>query len=319
MRMAKLYIQDLTEGTKFQSIFLLTQRQLKPFANKPGFFMLGTLTDKTGSIGAVFWEAGESVTEIPEESVVRVSGQVGIYKGERQIAIESIMPCSETEYDPADLLPTTPKDIGKMAVEFESVLAEIPTGPLRRLLDVFFSDDILRRQFYRWPAAKLHHHPYVGGLLEHTLGVLTVCSTLADTYLNLDRHLLLTGAILHDIGKLKEFKVGASISISDEGRLLGHIPIGHRMVEERLDRLGDFPAELRMRLLHMIIAHHGELENGSPQRPQTIEAMALYLADNLDAQLWKFGRAAREASSNGKLWTEWDKSLERFIFLGSRG
>lgn len=317
--MAKPYIQDLAEGARFQGIFLLTQRQLKPFANKPGFFMLGTLADKSGSIGAVLWEAGESVAEIPEESVVRVSGQVGIYKGERQIAIETISLCPESDYDPADLLPTTPRDTKQMAAEFEGVLAEIPTGPLRRLLDAFFGDDLLRRQFYRWPAAKLHHHPYLGGLLEHTLGVAAVCKTLAGVYPAVDRPLLLTGAILHDIGKLREFQVGASISISDEGRLLGHIPIGYLMVEERINLLGEFSPELRMKLLHMIVAHHGELENGSPQRPQTIEAMALYLADNLDAQLWKFGRAAREASGNGKLWTEWDKSLERYIFLGSRG
>ncbi|MEA3459118.1 MAG: HD domain-containing protein, partial [Chloroflexota bacterium] len=189
----------------------------------------------------------------------------------------------------------------------------------RSLLDKFFDDEEFVKKFCRAPCARRIHHAYLGGLLEHVTEVIVLCQAVLGLFPQIDRDLLLTGAILHDVGKIREFVYQTEIDYSDEGRLWGHMVIGDRLISERVAQIPDFPPELAMRLRHMVLSHHGRHEWGSPRRPKTLEACALHYIDNLDAQVNRFAQIIAARRDKTKPWTEYDTLLKRYLYAGKEG
>lgn len=313
--MNRYFVNQLTPGSKVNEVFLLCNTQLKEYAK--GRFLSLELGDRTGRIGAVMWDGAEHAYQRIEGSdLVRVKGWIGSYNNKPQVTIDSIEKVdSESLPDLSDFLPETSKDKETMLAGIREMINNVKTPYLNRLLQLFFEDANLLEQFKVTPAAKKWHHSYRGGLLEHTLMVATLCNRIADLY-PLDKDLLLTGAFLHDIGKIGEFSIGIISDYSDEGRLIGHTILGDEMVREKIARIPDFPSETALRLRHMIVSHHGEYEFEAPKRPKTPEACLLHFVDNLDAHVTGFLQEIDKARANGKSWTDYVKVVERYLYVG---
>lgn len=311
--MQRVYIKELVEGRKVSGCFLIKDKQLLPYKNKPGKFLHLVLADRTGEIEACMWQAAEETfLRLTGKNVALVEGNVGIYRDSLQITIHSAVPCED--YDVKELLPMTPHDLNQLKKELQEYICSLKNADLRDLLSAIFSDQVTAARFFRAPAAKMHHQPYLGGLLEHTLGVVKACEALGNVYTCLDRDLLITGAVLHDIGKIEELTYSEDIDYSDEGRLLGHIVLGLSLVERYIDSRENFSPDLKLKVLHMIASHHGEYEWQSPKRPKFLEAYILHFADMLDAQVYKFLQAKEEPGKNEN-WSTWLKGLDRYVYL----
>ncbi|MFH2100195.1 MAG: HD domain-containing protein, partial [Pseudomonadota bacterium] len=225
--------------------------------------------------------------------------------------------CPPGDLDLSDFMPASPRDRGEMLDELKSLAATVTDPDLLELLDAFFSDPVFTEKFTSAPAAKMMHHAYLGGLLEHSLSVALLAEAAARHYPDLDRDLLVTGAVLHDIGKTTEFTWGASIDYSDPGRLLSHIVLGVQMLDEKIAGIPGFPEGRALLLRHMLISHHGSREFGSPEPGKTVEAVVLNLLDDLDAKVMGI-RQFMEAQDPDASWSAFHRTLERHFYLGSR-
>lgn len=279
------YIETLREGEKIQEIYLCKQKNsLLTKAGKPYDNLI--LQDKTGTINAKIWDpSSQGIEEFDALDYIAVNGDVTSFMGALQLNVRRVRKVSEGEYSPADYLPVSENDSAQMMTSLQSYIASIQNPYLKQLLAAFFEDSAFVARFEKHSAAKSVHHGFVGGLLEHTLSVTINCDFFAKRYPVLNRDLLLTAAICHDIGKLSELSDFPQNDYTDEGQLLGHIVMGANMVSEKIREIEGFPKQLRSELLHCILAHHGELEYGSPKKPALAEAMALSFADNLDAKM----------------------------------
>ncbi|GFP21831.1 3'-5' exoribonuclease, partial [Candidatus Hakubella thermalkaliphila] len=215
--------------------------------------------------------------------------------------------------DLSDFIRTCPKDVKEMFSRLLSLIRSMKNPFLRDLLLKFFLDESFSDSFKKAAAAITYHHSYSGGLLEHTLSVCETCDHMAAKYSNVNRDLALAGAILHDIGKVHEYKVGVVIEMTDEGKLLGHIAMGHQMVAEKINEIEFFPADLRTHLLHILLSHHGQKEWGSPRCPQTLEAFLVYHADTLDADIGSFNLLMDESPNSD--WSRYARNFERRVYL----
>lgn len=315
------FTSRLKPGDQVDDYFVALDPCLRTFKSgngKNGMYLRLTLRDREGSLPAVMWEGGEAVYPgLKGNPVVKVQGSVSRYHGELQVVIESIT-TAEGAADPADFLPTSPRARADMEAELATCLAEIRSEPLRWLLQAFFGDPAFFAAFSTSPAAKNIHHAYVSGLLEHTLETVRFARTIAECYpAYINRDLLLTGALLHDCGKIAEYRVeGLGFTLTDAGKLFGHLVLGAQMVEKRLAARPDFPLALKQELLHMVFSHHGSQEWGSPQPPKTINAFALHHADYLSAELSHFQEVLASGAEGREPWTATDRKLERSIYLG---
>ena len=244
------------------------------------------LQDKTGTIDAKIWDPGSvGIDEFDALDYVAVTGDVTSFQGNLQMSIRRVRRASEGEYDPKEYLPCTDKDVEEMYGELTGFMDSVKNPYLNKLLHKFFDNETFVERFKFHSAAKSVHHGFVGGLLEHTLSVTRNCNYCAQNYPFVNRDLLLAASIFHDIGKLKELSAFPANDYTDAGQLLGHIYIGADWLSKRMDRLGGFAVKRKNELLHCILAHHGELEYGSPKKPALAEAVALSMADNLDAKM----------------------------------
>ncbi len=308
-------IRDMVEGNNVRGHYLVTRKELIPFSSKPGRFLLMQLADKTGDIRAIVWEQGEKLAaEISVGDVVEVEGRVATFRDSLQVVCSTVLRPLPGQYSPEEFLPTSERDRETMLRELGGLLDSITDPDCQRLLRAIFTQEFLE-DFGRAPAARSMHQAYVGGLVEHTLNVVRICDTVAQLYPETDRDLLATGALLHDVGKVQEYALGAGIEITDVGRLLGHVTMGYHLVSDVIGDLLDFPEEKALRIRHMLLSHHGELEWGSPKEPQTVEACILHHADNLDGQVSKFTEIL-EAGAPGQRWTNYDARLGRSLFVG---
>ena len=316
--MKEQFVRDLKEGDKVLSFFLVKHKQLEYFRDRTkGQFLTLTLSDKTGEVLARVWEQAPELAETFEEGdVLKVLGEVEEYLDRLQVIIEKLRPAKEGEYELEDFLPHTERDIEEMLTMVRQTIASVENPHLRALLDQFFADEEFVTAFSRAPAARRIHHAYLGGLLEHTVEVIVLCQTVLTLYPQIHRDLLMTGALLHDVGKTKEFTYQRDIDYSDEGRLLGHVVLSDRMINERLAEIPDFPPELALRLRHLVVSHHGRYEWGSPRRPKTLEACALHYIENLDAQVNRFAQIIAARRDKAKPWTEYDSLLKRYLYAG---
>jgi 3'-5' exoribonuclease len=294
------YINELTEGSRVNGTYFLRARDLRA-ARSGDAYLTMELSDKTGSIGAVLFRPTPDVTAVPTGTAVDVRGVVTSYRGVRRVSVDSLMPARH--WEPATLVGEGPRPADELLDELRRIWRGVSEPGLRRTLRNVFSDEAFIVRFRTCPASQAYHHAYVGGLLEHTVAVASLCAELAPRYDGVDAPLLVAAALLHDIGKVDELTFDAGIGYTDEGRLTGHVVLGAMRVREaarkaRLDR------QTMLRLEHAILSHHGELEWGSPKRPSTLEALLLHHVDNLDAKAAGFASLLKGATSIQENWTD---------------
>jgi len=318
--MAKSYVTDLKPGDTVDSSFAVRSKSLQPFRNKLGSYLALTLADKTGEIPARAWDEAEKLAERFEVGeVIRLRGRVDEYQGAAQIIVQRVKKLDPDEVDALDYLPSTPKDVEALLARVREAVASVRNEHLAALLRAFFDDAEFVRRFAEGPGAKSLHHAYLGGLLEHVVSVLEMCEMVCRLHPQLDRDLLVTAALLHDVGKLEELHFDTTIDYTDTGRLVGHVILTDRMVSQRLAQLPGFPVELREVLAHTLLSHHGAREWGAPIVPMTPEAITLHYLDNLDAKIWQFSQIAGQAAAAGRRWSEWQRLLERYVYSGAWG
>jgi len=278
--MPRIPVAELTRNTRIsKQPFLLQSRNVREVRDGVKMLLV-TLADRTGTIDGVWFDVPDRVIDaLANARGVAVTGYVSEYRGRPQITIESIAPVDLPSLE--ELLPAAGRPLDEMEAELDALLADIADPWLSRLLSAFFDDPEMRRAFVAAPAAKKLHHACRSGLLEHTLAVVRLVLTAADLYRTLNRDLAITVALLHDVGKVRAYDP-VTFDLTDEGRLFDHLPIGTMMVSEAIRKIDGFPEELRLRILHAILAHHGDRDKGSPVRPKTLEAIVLHYADNLD-------------------------------------
>lgn len=308
------YINELHEGSRISGIYLCKHRQSAVTKNgKPYDNVI--LQDRTGTIDAKVWDPNsQGIAEFEDLDYVDIVGDVSLYNGQLQVSIKRARVAGEGEYNPSDYLPTSRYNIDDMYKELMRYAGSVKNPWLSQILKYYFVTDEKTVKAFRFSsAAKSVHHGFVGGLLEHTLSVTRFCHFMAGAYPILNRDLLITAAMLHDIGKTKELSAFPMNDYTDEGQLLGHIMMGAEMVHDAVREIPGFPVKLENELKHCILAHHGELEYGSPKKPALAEAFALNLADNADARMETLTELFEAAPAGGGDWIGFNRFVDSNI------
>jgi len=311
-----LLVSDIKDNQEVNTLFLVkTMRLSETRVGKP--FLALDLMDRTGELIGRVWDGAERLAaQCPAGSVVRVNGQAQVYKGALQLKITEIEKVAADDVDWARFLPTTPCDIEAMADEVIVLIKGLPDKAIERLLMSVVKDQPLWKAFTTAPAAKSMHHAYIGGLLEHSLGICRLADRVCVLYPSINRSLLIAGAILHDLGKVREFSFAVPpFDYSDQGRLLGHMVISLEILHEKLATLPDFPERTAVMIKHLVISHHGRYEFGSPALPMIREAFVLNFIDDLDAKMNYLDRLGRQVAPSEYQWTDYQRTMERFLFV----
>ncbi len=317
--MKKQFVDTIKAGDSVEDVFVLyecsiaTKKDGNPFLNI-------TLSDRTGRIKGVIWENADQLSSaLAAADFVRVNGSASQYMGKLQLTIRQVEITTPEGIDAADFIPATTRSIDGMFEKLVELVRNKMKNPhLLGLMEAFFADEKFVRGFKTAPAAKKMHHAYLGGLLEHTLSMAILVERLGGHYSGIDMDLLLAGAVLHDIGKIREFDYSCRIDYSDEGRFLSHILIGCEMIAEKIGKLPDFPGELALLVKHMVVSHHGTREFGSPELPKTIEAVLLNHIDDIDAKM----NGIRDFIAKKGLhrsWTSYHNLYGRHFYRGRDG
>ena len=334
-RKKEQYIENLREGDVVNDIYAVKIKQ-PPRPYKRGTWFSITATDKTGEINVKYW-GGENKDRVKRlydsfkiGDVLQIRlGNVEIYEDKPQISINEtsggLRRCSPDEYDVIDFIPSLEENkIKKLLDVLEKDIENIENKQLKKLLDLFFKDKNFVKDFAHSPSAITHHHNYVGGNLEHTVGVVRLCKNIWEMYPGIDKDLVVTGAILHDIGKIKEYGIKAAIEKTDDGNFIGHIVMGDRWIREKINEIrkngNDFDIELENKICHIILSHHGKYEYGCPRMPKTVEAMVVHQADMMDSQVKNFIQIIEEGRKNsednwGFIWDS-EVGMKRSMYLG---
>ncbi|HUA21642.1 MAG TPA: HD domain-containing protein [Bryobacteraceae bacterium] len=307
------YLSELKPNQIFNTTLLVHVKDVRQKKSGEPYLSL-LLGDRTGEMDAKMWDNVSDVVDTFErDDFVKVKGLLQIFQNRPQLTIHKMSKVLDSDVDFADYFPASQRDPLEMFAELRALVAGIGNPHLRGLLEAFLDDEPLARKYRTAPAAKHVHHAYLGGLLEHVLSVCRLCRLAAAHYNYVDLDLLLTGAILHDVGKVAELTYDRSFGYSTEGQLLGHIVIGLRLLHEKLQRFPEFPPKLRVLVEHLIVSHHGELEFGSPKVPLFPEAMLLHHLDNLDSKMECMrALAANDRHVDGH-WTGFSASLDRSV------
>ena len=315
----KIFVNRIREGQVVEDVFMIRNaNRAETRSGKP--YLILTLMDRSGEIGARVWDNVDAFMEICQPGgLVLVTAQAQAYMGALQLKVDAMQKIDEKEIDRTLFMQTTRKNIDGMGREIDLLAESIRNRFYKKLLQAFFSDRDFFKQFKTAPAAKSLHHAYLGGLLEHTLAVARLAEMLSGIYPALDRDLLLAGALLHDIGKTKEFTFDAyPFDYTDQGRLMGHLVLGVEMIQARINGISGFPEDLATRLQHLVLSHHGRYEYGSPALPMMSEAFVLHFLDDLDAKLNFIGHLEEQAPESGYQWTDFQRVLERFLYVNGR-
>ena len=311
-------IMEHQPGDKIEKVLLVRQSQLKTSRNGSQYIDM-ELADKSGTLSAKMWNTTSEMFDVfVVDDFIAVRGYVQDFKGQKQLIIDSVIWQDPAEIDIADFLPQSTRDIDMMLAETEQFADGISHPKLHELVRAILSDERIRKGFRTAPAAVRYHHAWIGGLLEHTLGVCQLAAFIIEQHPELDADLLIAAAILHDIGKIDEFTYERSFRYSDQGGLIGHTAIAVSMIEKKAREIDGFPGELLGVLLHLVLSHHGAHEFGAPILPVTAEAVALHHCDNIDAKLNAFARIVREDANPNSNWTEWSRMFERRLFKWQR-
>lgn len=314
--MAKLFVSEIKPNQEVVSMFVAGDKQVRNARNGSQYLSL-KLSDKTGCVPGKMWEkAAEAAGNFREGDIVLVRGRSELYQEKVQLNITEILQVPAGGFEPSDFLPVCPYDRDILFEQLEKLLANMSDGPLKRLCMDFISDPEIMDRFRICPAAKTMHHAYIGGLLEHTVSVITLIYRICNHYADLDRDLLISGAFLHDIGKIDEFVYQTHIGYSDAGRLVGHMVLGVQMIDEKIRVIENFPRETALVLKHLILSHHGEAQFGAVKLPASKEALALHLADDLDAKINAVRRILANEPDEESIWTGYDSIFGRHFFRG---
>jgi 3'-5' exoribonuclease len=313
LKKESFWTRDLKPGTRLRSSFLATDAAIRKDSRGAPFLSL-KLVDRTGSVDALMWRLPDELLKgLPSPAYVSVEGQTHEYRGTLQVKVERLRVLGREDVSEEDYIPTTEEDRRALAEEILVAGRTFENEHLRRLFDSMVSDEGFWGAFCEAPAAKGMHHARIGGLLEHSVSCLRIARYLAEVY-PVDRDLLLFGAIFHDVGKVRELSWGAGgFAYTTEGRLLGHVVLGERLVASYVAALPGFPEELRLRISHVLLSHQGETEYGSPERPKTLEALLVHLVDNLDARAAMYLESTANVSPRG--WSHHDNPLGRALYV----
>lgn len=310
--MKACYVNELAEGTKVDAVFAVRAKEIRATRAAEAYLSL-EVADRTGQMPAVFFRPSPEATAVPVGAVARIRGTVTSFRGSKRISIDSLTAASS--WDPEDLLASGPRSTEELVAEFKVLVRSVNDPELRKVLRAVFGDAGFFERFTRCPGSQTHHHAHLGGLLEHTVAVASLCGSLGEQYPHVERDLLVAAALLHDVGKVDELSFDVAIGYTDSGRLLGHVILG-------MNRLHDAVARARVRLSgdrlarleHAVVSHHGELEWGSPKRPSTFEALLLHHADNLDAKAAGFSALLGGASRADESWTDAGNLFRRPLY-----
>jgi 3'-5' exoribonuclease len=311
--MKKQFIKDIKTGAQVDDIFYCSRRDVKERRDGGAFLSL-ELRDRTGSVPAIMWDRIDDALRCVEVGgFYRVVGRMGDYQGKPQFTVSLIYPAEPADISRDDFIAASRYDRGQLMAELRGNVAAVKNRHLRGLLDSFFDDEDFVEQFSLVPAGARVHHAFLGGLLEHTVMMCRAAQPLPDIYPELDRDLLMTGVILHDVGKVKEYVYNVAIDHSPDGRLMGHLVMGAKMVEDKIAGIKDFPAELSRMIRHIVLSHHGELEYGSPKTPKFAEAFLVFSLDYADSRLAIF-REVVQKNKNVK-WTDFNNYLDTNVYI----
>lgn len=319
--MKQHYVSDLQDGQLVTSLFLVREKETRTSARTGKSWLELSLADRTGTIPGKMWDNFESIAKtFEQDDVVQVRGRVKLYNGQKELTLEQIIPSAENAYDLADFLAATKSDVEKLYADLRAAVAGMKNPWLQKLLTNVVEDPAIAPKLKRAPAAMVMHHAFIGGLLEHVVSLIGLARAAAAHYPELDADLLLTGIVLHDIGKIDELQYVRGIDYTTEGRLLGHIMIGASLVRAKIQAIPGFPAPLAVLVEHLILSHHGTHEFGSPSLPQVREAVALHFLDDMDSKMAAM-RATLDAAANEPdedVWTDRNPSLRRALLRADK-
>jgi 3'-5' exoribonuclease len=312
--MARPFVKEIREHDRVLGIFQAQRKSLFQTRNGAPYLSI-TLADRTGELEGRVWDDAVRFDSLFERGAyVRVKALAQRYNGKLQLKVDGIEVVPRGEVDSRDFLPSTRFDVDLMWRELRSLVDGVGDEFIRALLLSFLDDPRIGPSFKTSPAAKGIHHPFVGGLLEHTLSVVQLAHRIADHYPRADRDLLVAGALLHDIAKTRELSIEQGIDYTTEGRLVGHLVLTLQWIHEKAAQIPGFPRELEMHLTHIVAAHHGELEHGSPKVPHTLEAMLVHALDELDSRVQSWTMIMER--DQGEEWTDYQRIYDRFLFKG---
>lgn len=305
----------MTEGAGIDAEYLLQSKEVRAARTGEAYLSV-ELADKTGTISGVHFRPSTIATDTPVGSVVAVRGVVTSYRGIRRVSVEKMRPASR--WNPDDLIASSPRSEEEMRSEFTALVRSVANVRLRAFLRKLFGDKPFFARFSACPGAPAFHHAYLKGLIEHTIAVAELCSHMAAVYPGVDRDLLVTAALVHDIGRVDELRWDTAIGHTDDGRLLGDLVLGLRRVNAAADSVG-LPADLRRRLEHALLAREGERGSGPASQPATIEAVLLHHADHLDSAATSFAQAAGGALAAQESWTDSENPFGRRLYVAQLG
>lgn len=311
-------VTDLNLNTRINDIFFLKDVEFRVRRDKKTIDMFFKIADKTGEIEVINWDVSDDkVEKLSKIKFARVQGYITKKKsdGTLQATVSSLTETAPLDLDYSDYLPQSKENLDELMSKIFSKINSIENYHLKNLLKSFFDDPEFAEKFKKAPAATKVHQPYIGGLAEHTIKVVAICETIGNIYKEINRDFLITMAILHDIGKIKEYAYRKVIEHTDEGKLLGHIAISLEMIDRKIRSMDDFPKDLELMVKHTLLSHHGHFEFGSPRLPSILAAIALYYADELEAKVSGFINVKEENKDFNEKWSKWVWWLERSVYL----
>lgn len=310
----KILIKDLQRGQSIESYFYVREKNINRTKSGVPYLSL-RLGDRTGEIEGRVWDnALDFASVFAADDFIKVRAEVEEFQGNLQLRIIKLRKCTAEEIRLEDFLPQSPLDGEKMFAELKEIAQKVKHPFFSQLLESFFNDQDFIQKFKKAPGAKSLHHVYLGGLLEHTLAVAQLILLVAPRYKGVNQDLLLTGGILHDIGKVQELSYSRAFDYTDAGRFLGHIILTIEMVDEKIRTIPDYPEDLALFLKHLLLSHHGDFAFGSPKLPMSLEALILHHLDDLDAKVNGFWTWIEKEKDNPARWTSYHKLFDRFIF-----
>ncbi len=308
-------IKDFVQNDTVAVFLAVRRKEVKEYNGNT--FISFEFGDASGRIAGVWWEPDDSaVADVEEGAIIKVKGVIGLYRNKPQLKVQRLRRANENEYDLSEMLPHSKFSKDELKSKIISLTERVENSFIEKLIRLFWDDKEFFDSYLKAAAGKLWHHSYIAGLAEHSINVTEICLDMAGRYDFLDRDMLIFGGLFHDMGKMYQYKITSFIDYSDEGRLIGHISLADQLVAEKAGLIDSFPPKLLMKLRHLILSHHGQIEYASPVVPQIPEAFILYYADEIDSKMGAIARISEKDRPGA--WSEYVRLLDRYLYLGEK-